>query len=206
MAPLAFREERARLLAERDPGIEIRTGDGRKLVTNELAGGGRYIKLYRPSGREPRPLDITEREVGAPPRGRIDVQLGVHDTRGPLGFRNAGPVARTLAEAGAIVDAAQALPLARRDARSLPRLDLLEGKLAEVAGAVARIEREIRAHPELRDVRVPRGPRRARARRRERSRLRGSLGARARGPAAARARAGPRTPGARGARPLPRDP
>jgi hypothetical protein len=152
--PLSFREERARLLAERDPGIEIRTGDGRELVTNEMAEGGRYVKLYRPSGREPRPVDITEFEIGAAPHGGIEVQLGVHDTRGPLGFRNADLVARTLAEAGAIVDAAQASPLAHEDARSLPRLDLLEGKLAEVAGAVARLEREMRTHPELRDVRA----------------------------------------------------
>lgn len=152
-SPLDVPEERARLLAERDPGIEIKTTGGAMLATNEMADGGRYVKLQRPHGRSERPLDITEIEVLKPgPRG-TKVQLGVHDTRGPLGFRNADLVARTLAEAGAIVDAAQASPLAREDARSLPRLGLLEGKLGEVAREVSRLDREMRAHPELGDVR-----------------------------------------------------
>jgi len=152
--PLGFRGERARLLAERDPAIEIKTGDGRELATNDMADGGRFVKLYRPSGRHERPLDITEIEVRKPGPGGTQVKLGVHDTAGPLGFRNADLVARTLAEAGAIVDAAQASPLARDDERNLPRLDLLEGKLAELAREVSHVDRELKAHPELRDVRT----------------------------------------------------
>ncbi len=152
--PLGFRDERARLLAERDPGIEVKTADGRELLTNEMAEGGRYVKLYRPPGREARPVDSTELEIGTGPGGRVEVQLGVHDSRGPLGFRNSDLVARTLAEAGWVIDAAQASPIARAEARSLPRLDLLEKALAPVAAEVARLERDLAAHPELRDVRV----------------------------------------------------
>lgn len=151
-SPLRFGEERARLLAERDPSIEVKTGDGRELATNEMAAGGRYVKLYRPSGRNERPLDITEIEVRG--RGAVDVKLGVHDTQGPLGFRHLDLVARTLAEAGAIIDAAQASPLAREDARTLPRLQMLEDNMAEVAAEVSRLGSVLAAHPELRDVKT----------------------------------------------------
>jgi hypothetical protein len=152
-SPTAVREERARILAEERPGLEVTTQDGRELSTNDTADGARYLRLRRPHGTSERPVDLTELIVPED-GGRVSVQLGVHDTRGPLGFRNADLVGASLAEAGAIIDAAQASPAARESDLSLPRLQLLEDDMAAAATEAARLTRTIQQRPLLADLRV----------------------------------------------------